>query len=303
MPIPVPRPPARRLVPAIAEVTQREGVTVAVRRRGDVYFWAVHSKHPSGSVRVLTGHAEGSPTGATPTGLAAEIEEAVRRMDPAGMPVFVVTEKTSSPLEEGTSLPVSELSPAPDVSTAVWAAVDTAEEELISGMVLTCDASLRRGRSGAGCGWILTYPVSLPPRVGAVVRTLPEITAAETAAIRLGLMATVHRHTKLRLGIGSIIIRSDSQEALALIQRIQADPYAGPWTGAAVSEARAVIELLDGVSHRFEWVRGHNGDTRNEFADRLAVMARRHYEAGIDRPVRTRMTELIRGEAFGQLPV
>lgn len=297
----MPSPPARRYIPAINEVSAREGVTVAVRRRGDIYCWAVHYVQPDGAIRVRTGYAEGEPTDPKPASLATDIEEAVLAMDAGGMPVFVVSEKTSNPLHDRTTVPVSDLAPAPGDSAAAWAAVDQAERALITGLVLTCDASVRRGHRDAGCGWILTYPHSLRPKVGAGVRTLSKITAAEIAAIRQGLIAATSRHTHLRMGRGSILIRSDSQNALALIKQVQDEPFAGPWLGSAAPEARAVAELLDGVKHRFEWVRGHAGDTGNEFADRLAVMARRHHEAGIDKPVRVQMTELIRGEAYGEL--
>ena len=47
----------------------------------------------------------------------------------------------------------------------------------------------------------------------------------------------------------------------------------------------------------YEWVRGHNGHPLNELADRLAVLARRNREMGVDELTNARMIASIRQDA------
>jgi hypothetical protein len=50
------------------------------------------------------------------------------------------------------------------------------------------------------------------------------------------------------------------------------------------------------VNISYEWVRGHNGHPFNELADRLAVLARRNREMGVDEVTNARMIASIRQE-------
>jgi len=92
-----------------------------------------------------------------------------------------------------------------------------------------------------------------------------------TTSNRMEMMAMLVALTKVnksKLSVDEVIIRSDSQYAIKI--------FNGSW------KASSNVDLLDefnqlhvdlnnkGTTIKFEWVKGHAGDTYNEMADQLA---------------------------------
>ncbi|MBT2548958.1 hypothetical protein [Arthrobacter sp. ISL-65] len=65
----------------------------------------------------------------------------------------------------------------------------------------------------------------------------------------------------------------------------------------SVAECRRILGSARGVDISYEWVRGRNGHPLNELADRLAVLARRSREMGVDGVTKARMIASIREDA------
>ncbi|WP_433610892.1 ribonuclease H family protein [Prescottella agglutinans] len=149
-------------------------------------------------------------------------------------------------------------------------------------------------------------------RERARIAALPELTVATDASKsrRRGVgVACVseegNRHQKMIPGIKTVVagellaielaidrfidrrlhILTDSQAALQYLGVTHPDRPL-PRDGEATAVADRIRHSLIGREVRFSWVRGHNGHLLNETADRLAVAARRAYEAQI--PTETR---------------
>ncbi|MDQ0619221.1 ribonuclease HI [Arthrobacter globiformis] len=65
----------------------------------------------------------------------------------------------------------------------------------------------------------------------------------------------------------------------------------------SVAECKRILSSAHGVNISYEWVRGHNGHPLNEPADRLAVLAHRNREMGVDKVPNARMIASIREDA------
>lgn len=82
---------------------------------------------------------------------------------------------------------------------------------------------------------------------------------------------------------GRLIIRSDSRQAIALAKRALDGEchHAKPAVQHVQTLLRTLAPKLEAKAIEFQWVKGHSGDLLNEVADTVAVLARRHMQAGI----------------------
>ncbi|GAA2564754.1 ribonuclease HI [Neomicrococcus aestuarii] len=168
---------------------------------------------------------------------------------------------------------------------------------------VSTDASKRKGTT-AGLGWVIDFQHADPrnkltaPRLGFDLREARSILEAELHAISTGLKKAISwcNGMELQLTAADItptfVVRSDSQVAIHLLDGTLSQDAVGS------KNVDTVLTELKSIAQRhpveFTWVRGHNGDQGNEFADRLAVFARRTHESAIE-PERQQQTfEVIR---------
>lgn len=90
---------------------------------------------------------------------------------------------------------------------------------------------------------------------------------------------------------------TDSKAALDLLERARTDEALFGEDTDSVHECRRILGSARGIDIRFKWVRGHDGHPLNEIADRLAVLARRNREMGIDDVTGHRMVAGVREDA------
>lgn len=299
--VPVPAAPQHRFVPAVQAVTERRGVTVAVDRQPNLCRWAVHTTDAAGRGLLVTGPGRGQAANPSNRELAAQISEAVGSLGVEVDQVFTSDWQTASLLKDKTDLPVSTLSAPPASLAKARNGIAGIERRAVTGLVLACDASRGKGRNINGCGWILAYPAGADPVVGTYTAVSDHggIRAGELAAIRRGLQATLNLHPVLRDGTGTLTVLTDSKAALELLERVAAGEAPTEEDTDSVHECKRILGSARGVDIRFEWVRGHDGHPLNEFADRLAVLARRNREMGVDDITAHRMVAGVREDAKG----
>ncbi|ACL42073.1 ribonuclease H (plasmid) [Pseudarthrobacter chlorophenolicus A6] len=302
--IPVPAPPAARFIPAVTAVNERHGVTVLVDRQPNLCRWAVHTL-VDGRDFIVSGPAKGEPTNPSNRELAGQITQAVariaKRTGEQPSQVFTGDWATAELLRAKSTLPVTDLTAPPASLAAAREAVAEVERGLVSGLVLACDSSRGRGRTVNGCGYVLAYANGADPILGAytAVSAHGGIRAGELAAIRRGLQSTLGHHPVLREGIGDLKILTDSKAALEVLDRVSTGSLQPFDDTDSIAECKRILGSARGVNISYEWVRGHNGHPLNELADRLAVLARRNREMGVDEVTNARMIASIREEAKG----
>lgn len=297
--VPVPMAPAQRFIPAVQSVTERRGVTVAVDRQPNLCRWAVHTTDTTGRDIMVTGPRRDEPANPSNRELAAQISTAVASLGVEVGQVFTSDWPTATLLRAKTTLPVTDLSAPPASLVKARNGIAAVERRAVSGLVLACDASRGKGRNINGCGWVLAYSNGADPVVGAYTTVSDHggIRAGELAAIRRGLQGTLNLHPVLRDGTGSLTVLSDSKSALDLLARVEADEDVSSEDTDSVQECRRILGSARGVDVHFEWVRGHDGHPLNEIADRLAVLARRNREMGVDDITSHRMLAGVREDA------
>jgi ribonuclease HI len=297
--VPVPKAPVQRFVPAVVAVTERRGATVVVHRQTNLCRWAVHTTAADGREIVITGPKKGQPTNPSNRELVAQIGAGITATGVEVSQVFTSDWQTASLLRAKTELPVTDLSAPPAALAAARAGIANVESRMVTGLTLACDASRGKGKSVNGCGWILAYGNGADPVIGAYTTVSDHggIRAGELAAIRRGLQATLNLHPVLRDGIGSLTVLTDSKDALDLLERVAADYNLTGEDNDSLQECRRILGSARGIDIRFEWVRGHNGHALNELADRLAVLARRNREMGVDEVTNARMVAAVREDA------
>jgi ribonuclease HI len=300
--VPMPSPPAARFVPAFVAVNERHGVTVLVDRQPNLCRWAVHTV-VDGKDFIVSGPGKGEPNNPSNRELAAQITQAVgrivRRTGEMPSQVFTGDWATAELLRAKSDLPVTDLTAPPAALTAARDAVAEVERGLVSGLVLACDSSRGRGKSVNGCGYVLAYSNGADPILGAYtsVSTHGGIRAGELAAIRRGLQSTLGHHPVLREGVGDLLVLTDSKAALEVLERVSIGDLQPFDDTDSVAECKRILGSARGVNISYEWVRGHNGHPLNELADRLAVLARRNREMGVDELTNARMIASIRQDA------
>ncbi|QOT19432.1 RNase H family protein [Paenarthrobacter sp. YJN-5] len=304
--VPMPAPPVSRFVPALVAVNERHGVTVLVDRQPNLCRWAVHTII-DGKDFIVSGPGDGQATNPSNREVATQISQAVariaKRTGETPSQVFTSDWATAELLRAKSGLPITDLAAPPTALAAAREAVAEVERGLVSGLVLACDSSRGRGKSVNGCGYVLAYSNGADPILGACtsVSTHGGIRAGELAAIRRGLQSTLGHHPVLREGVGDLKVLTDSKAALDVLERV-ATGHLQPFDDTeSVAECKRILGSARGVNISYEWVRGHNGHPLNELADRLAVLARRNREMGVDDVTNARMIASIRQDAKGVL--
>ena len=143
------------------------------------------------------------------------------------------------------------------------------------------DASKGRGTT-VGLGWVVATGGGGSYRTGAGTAVCSSVLHAELKAMRKGIQLALSLHPALRLGTGTLRLFSDSRDGLALVRGGLAGAHPAGGYGVIHGEVDRICALLSGASVELCWVKGHAGDPLNEVADRLAVVARRSHEAGLD---------------------
>ena len=151
-------------------------------------------------------------------------------------------------------------------------------------LVIATDASRGRGKL-TGLGMATSTGM-----VHAATTRTDTVLAGEFAAVSAALDKYGSRKPV-------IDILTDSQKVWA---RLNAENLLGDRT-RSLEETRCVQRLHDlrnqGMTVRIHWVRGHNGNLLNEFADRAAVTARRTAQWNLDHEdIITRLREELRAE-------
>ena len=146
---------------------------------------------------------------------------------------------------------------------------------------IVSDASKGRG-STVGLGWIVATGEGGSFRTGAGTAVCSSVLHAELKAMRKGIQLALSLHPALRRGTGTLRLFSDSRDSLALVRRGLAGALPAGGSRVIHGEVVRICALLAGASAELCWVKGHAGDPLNEVADRLAVVARRSWEAGLD---------------------
>lgn len=141
------------------------------------------------------------------------------------------------------------------------------EHEALPELVVATDASKSFRRKGVGVACVSSegrHQQKVHPRTGSVL-------AGELLAIALAIKT--FRHRKLH-------ILTDSKHAIACLKASHAELVTNGG-GEVLTNVDDIHRLLHGRDVRISWVRGHAGHPLNEIADRLAVSARRTFEAGV----------------------
>lgn len=287
-----------------------------------VVLWTACIDDRSGDLRVLSGRVEltqgdSDEAPGTTFKLAAvqalpELANALRQAaadSPAGFIELAIPNATLRALAHEVAealgpaqvLSSNEIVRLPAVDRAV-AEADARYAEVLAGQITTqarndtddappadvlvaTDASVRRRRAPAAAAWVRPDGMFDTQLIDTA-----DIAVAELAAIT----AAIEAHSRHR---GGLTVRSDSREAIAMATSALAGGIDGR-TAAARRYQRRIVASPIRQAVRLEWVKGHRGDRLNETADALAVMARRHHDAGVT-PAEHRVRA--RGEVFAML--
>lgn len=301
MSTPVPAPPS--LVPAaFAAPVTHTGASVFLDRKANLCLWAVHVEHPDGSTQTLSGPGPQDPVNPSDRALAGMLTQALTQCGWDGQGVMATSGKEQLVLSR---LGVTAGPFTPPVHACQWAeqAMLGHHGRLLGSLTLTTDASMSRAaRARAGVGWVMDYQgTGAEPVYGMAVESVNRRHGtmwAELAAIRRGLGQVVARHPQLWRGMGTLTVRTDSMSAIRALRKAEQ----GLIESSRLRElCEEILRMLQGCTHQIQWVRGHDGDPANEWADRLAVMARRNLESGTDRQTERSMLSALRQDLRADL--
>lgn len=166
-------------------------------------------------------------------------------------------------------------------------------------LVVSTDASIASGGQVAGLGWVISSAdgavLSCGQKTSDVNRN-GDILTGELLAIRCGIQSVISRHPVPAHGQGTVLIQSDSRAALHLLQTLGAGRHPAACSTDQIKLARKILDETGHIPVVFRWVKGHQGNEANEAADRLAMLARRNREFGVEAAVGTRMFRDLRDD-------
>jgi ribonuclease HI len=179
----------------------------------------------------------------------------------------------------GLGLPVDFSFPPAAGVVATDRAVAEVLAALFSSLEIATDASVGHRTAWAGHGWVLDFGRGLPLRAGLKAVSGGSILESELRAIRLALNAGKNAHTGVLDGSCAVTVSSDNLTAVNMLNA--GSLHRGQLTLACLDEVERIRTLVAFADVQFRWVKGHSDHRLNNFADRLAVMARRHKEADL----------------------
>lgn len=108
-------------------------------------------------------------------------------------------------------------------------------------------------------------------------------TGGPSDAVLAEMYAIYFALSRFRQHRGKLVIRTDSRKAIALARTAMDGHchHAKPAVQHVQTLLRTLQPRLEAKAIEFQWVKGHSGDLLNEVADTVAVLSRRHMQAGI----------------------
>jgi len=277
-------------------------VSVLVREVGWNVVWALEAMVDGVSVHTRSGHvtvAAGYRPGrsrariAAPT-IVAHVAELLLEFvaDADGAPVTITAPRTSMreelvralaarpQVEFATGSRITSTEPSyQGACDRVHALAESARGRLAAGtFVVATDASVRRGRKGAGVAW-----VGPDGRHATTVLNLATTLAAEIGAYVLAAEAHAGHVEHLH-------ILTDSSHAMDTAARALASGEPTHFMREVHSQLVNLLRASEPLRITFERVQGHTGHELNTAADRLAVLARRSHDAEIDADLRVHLS-------------
>jgi ribonuclease HI len=275
--MPFPTPPSRRVLSAAEAVAKRSGLTVLIVPRRGLILWAVARTVESAVLEVRSGWITEAAAGGHWGNAYTEAARAVSELAVGvNEPVFSVVGSVGERLL-GLGFPVDLSYPPAAGVVATERAVAQKLDALFSRLEIATDASIGHRTPWAGHGWVLDFGRGLPLRPGLKAVAGGSILESELRAIRLALGAAKNAYTGVLDGRCAVTVSSDNVTAVKMLNDSGFHP--GRSTVACREEIQRIQALAAFADVQFRWVKGHADHELNVFADRLAVMSRRHKEA------------------------
>ncbi|WP_426940062.1 RNase H family protein [Pseudarthrobacter sp. S6] len=262
-----------------AEVLYQNGERIWQLLDAGLVLWAVARTVESTVVGVRSGWIAEAAAGPYCGKAYAEVVRAVTGLDPGRRePVFSVLDAASERLRE-LRLHVDVSYPPAAGVVATENAIADELDALFCQLEIATDASIGHRTPWAGHGRVLDFGKGLPLRPGLKAVSGGSILDGELRAIRLALGAAKYAYTGVLDGRCAVTVSSDNLTAVRMLN--DGGLHHGQSTSACREEVQRIQTLAAHANIQFGWVKGHSDHKLNVLADRLAVMARRHKEAGL----------------------
>lgn len=304
MTAPKPAPPTRRLMPALAAVAALSGITVMARVERGQILWAVVESEGAVAQMPESGRVRLAESGRTGGIFVDVLHEALLALDAPEADVHLEVELPAflRDLDERLAARghrvVEAYAPVAG-KRAAESALQERTAEMYARVLVATDASRAKTGSVTGTGWIIDFGLGTLPRLKNGTHGRSSILEAELRALQSGLWEAIQHVPHNLQASCRFEVRSDSQNAVKLVHG--EITHARGLTTAGKGIVENIRHLMTGLQVDLGWVRGHAGDLHNEYADRLAVMARRNAEFGVSSKQATAMLTDLRHEAAEQL--